>query len=159
MSRVGLLFFVISIVPAAGFGQAADNAGTAGVAKEVFATIAKWGEAVRGRNTQLLDEIFEDNVIITTFDGKTRGKLGELELFKPDPNIRTLRVKNEDVKVRVFGNTAIATGECRLSYVRDQKLMNTTFRFTASFVKDKARWQVVALHTSQPSQSGGGRAL
>jgi ketosteroid isomerase-like protein len=152
MHKIILGLLSVLIVPAASFGQAAEGPDTTGVAKEVFATIAKWGEGVRARNTKALNEVFEDNVIITTYDGKTRGKMAELELLKPDPNVRTLGVKNEDVKVRVFGNAAIATGECRINYVRDQKMMNTTFRYTASFVKEGGRWQVVALHTSQPTK-------
>ncbi len=151
--RKNIFFIVIMLcLPAAAFGQAAGYTDSTGVAKEVFATIAKWGEAVRGRNTKTLNEIFEENVVITTYDGKTRGKLAELELLKPDPKIRTLSVKNEDIKVRVFGNAAIATGECRINYVSSEKLMNTAFRYTASFVKEDGRWQIVALHTSRPSQ-------
>ncbi len=146
------LIVVMLCMPAAAFGQAAGYTEATGVAKEVFATIAKWGEAVRGRNTKTLNEIFEDNVVITTYDGKTRGKVAELELLKPDPSIRTLSVKNEDIKVRIFGNAAVATGECRINYVSSEKLMNTAFRYTAAFIKEDGRWQIIALQTSRPSQ-------
>ncbi len=152
MRKSILLLLVVLAVPTWGFGQAAGYRSDTGVAKEVFATIAKWGEAVRARNTKTLDEIFEENVVITTYDGKTRGKLAELELLKPDPKIRTLSVKNEDIKVRIFGNAAVATGECRINYVSSEKLMNTAFRYTATFTKEEGRWQIVALHTSRPSQ-------
>ncbi len=152
MRKSILLLVVFLAAPALSFGQAAGYQSDTGVAKEVFATIAKWGEAVRARNTKTLDEIFEENVVITTFDGKTRGKVAELELLKPDPKIRTLSVQNEDIKVRVFGNAAVATGESRINFVQDQKLMNTAFRYTAAFVKEDGRWQIIALHTSRPSQ-------
>ena len=147
---IWLLLAVLS-VPVSGYSQAAGYSSETGVAKEVFATIAKWGEAVRARNTQTLAEIFEENVVITTHDGKTRGKNEELELLKPRPDFRGISVKNEDIKVRVFGNAAVATAECRMAYVSGEKLMNTVFRYTASFVKEDGRWQIVALHTSRPS--------
>lgn len=146
------LLLVVLAVPAAAWGQAAGYSSETGVAKEVFATIAKWGEAVRARNTKTLEEIFEENVVITTFDGKTRGKAEELELLKPRPDFRGISVKNEDIKVRVFGNAAVATAECRMAYVSGDKLMNVAFRYTASFYKADGRWQIVALHTSRPGQ-------
>ena len=65
MRKIILLLLVFLAAPAGGFGQAAGYSSDTGVAKEVFATIAKWGEAVRARNTKTLDEIFEDNVVIT----------------------------------------------------------------------------------------------
>lgn len=133
-------------------GQAESETTNREVGQEVIATIAKWGEAVRSRNTKVLDEIFEDNAIITNFDGSTRTKAAELELLKPDPANRTLSVKNEDLKVRVFGSAAVATAECRMAYVRNERLMNTNFRYTATFVRDKGRWRIVALHTSRPAQ-------
>ncbi len=151
MRKTIFLLLAVMAVPAGAFGQAAGYSSETGIAKEVFATIAKWGEAVRSRNTKTLDEIFEDNAVITTFDGKTRGKSEELDLLKPRPDFRGISVKNEDIKVRVFGDTAVATAECRMAYVSGQKLMNTAFRYTAYFVKQDGRWQIVALHTSRPS--------
>ena len=132
-------------------GQADSETTSREIGQEVIAVIAKWGEAVRSRNSKVLNEIFEDNAIITSFDGSTRTKAAELELLKPDPGNRTLSVKNEDIKVRVFGSAAVATAECRMAYVRNEKLMNTIFRYTAAFVRDKGSWRIVALHTSRPS--------
>ena len=152
MRKSFLLLFVLLMMPAAAWSQAAGYASETGVAKEVFATIAKWGEAVRARNTKSLGEIFEENAVITTYEGKTRGKKEELELLKPRPDFRGISVKNEDIKVRVFGNAAVATAECRMAYVSGERLMNVAFRYTASFAKEDGRWQIVALHTSRPSQ-------
>ena len=151
MRKIIFLVLVVVALPIGAWAQAAGYSSETGVAKEVFATIAKWGEAVRARNTKTLEDIFEENAVITTFDGKTRGKTQEIELLKPRPDFRGISVKNEDIKVRVFGNAAVATAECRMAYVSGDKLMNTVFRYTASFVKEDGRWQIVALHTSRPS--------
>jgi len=151
--RTIIAVFVVGVALAVNaLGQADSETTSEEVGKEVIATIAKWGEAVRSRNTKVLDEIFEENAVITNFDGTTRTKAAELELLKPDPANRTLSVKNEDVKVRVFGSAAVATAECRMSFVRNQKLMNSNFRYTAAFVRDKGRWRIVALHTSRAAQ-------
>lgn len=42
--------------------------------REVFAAITKWADAVRSRDMKALDSLFEEDLIITNFDGTTRGK-------------------------------------------------------------------------------------
>ncbi|CAN5457166.1 hypothetical protein BH18ACI3_BH18ACI3_06800 [soil metagenome] len=117
--------------------------------REVFAVITKWADAVRSRDMKALDSLFEEGLIITTADGKTRGKKEELELLKPNPEIRTVSIRNEDVKVRVFGEAAVATGLNKMQLVNAGKDVNLAFRYTAVFVKKEGRWQLAALHTAR----------
>lgn len=121
--------------------------------REVFATIAKWADAVKNRNAKELDSLFEENLIITTADGQTRGKKEELEILKPNPEMRTVSVKNDDVKVRIFGQTAVATGLNRMHFVNAGKDVRIAFRYTAVFVNKDGRWQLVALHTAPFTQT------
>ncbi len=121
--------------------------------REIFAVITKWADAVRDRDTKALDNLFEEDLIITTADGRTRGKKEELEILKPNPAIRTVSIKNEDVKVRVFGNAAVATGLNKMHLVNAGKDVKTAFRYTAVFVKLEGRWQLVALQTARPPQA------
>ena len=119
------------------------------VAREVFATVAMWADAVRSRDIKTLDKIFEDHMVITTYDGQTRGKAEELEILKPDLNIKTIAVNNEDMKVRVFGKAAVVTALTKMHFVIDKKDVNAAFRYTAVFVKEDGRWQIVALQTAR----------
>ncbi len=136
----------IFVVPA--YSQAvAEGVPATKESHEVFATISKWADAVRDRDTKALDALFEEGLIITTADGKTRGRAEELELFKPNPQIKTRMIKNEDVKVRVFGQTAVATGLNRMDMLNGDREVRTAFRYTAVFLNKYRRWQLVALHT------------
>ena len=89
-------------------GAVVINAQTPGPMKidqgeaEVMATIARWADAVRDRDMKALEQLFEDEMIVTAFDGTTRGKKQELEVLKPDANVKTVSVSNEDIRIRRF---------------------------------------------------------
>ncbi len=119
---------------------------------EIFATITKWADAVRRRDTKALESIFEEGLIVSTFDGKTRGRAEELEILKPGGDLKTVSVNNEDVKVRFFENTAVVTALTRMKFLIGEKESQTAFRYTAVFVKKDGRWQLAALHTARPQQ-------
>ena len=116
---------------------------------EVMATIARWADAVRDRDQKALDQLFEDEMIVTAFDGTMRGKQAELDVLKPDANVRTLTVTNEDIRIRRFEKTAIATATTRMEFLISEKPVKTAFRYTAVFVKKENRWQIVALQTTR----------
>lgn len=120
-------------------------------AHEVFATLTKWADAVKARDQKTLESIFAEGLIITPADGRVRGKKEELELYKPNPGLRTLAVTNEDVKVRFFGNAAVVTGLTKMQQKLNERDIAAAFRFTAVFTKEDGRWQLVALHTGRAS--------
>src|SRR5688572_27688296 len=70
--------------------------------KVIFATLVRWADAVRDRDLKTLDALFADDVIITLTDGQTRGKAQELDAFRPDRNVKTTSIVNEDVSVKMF---------------------------------------------------------
>lgn len=121
-------------------------------AKEIFSAIAKWADAVRDRDTKALDKIFETDLIITTFDGKTRGKAEELEILKPGGDLKTVSVANEDIKVRIFDKTALVTALTRMRFIIGEKTTEAAFRYTAVFLKKDGRWQIIALQTARLPQ-------
>lgn len=126
-------------------------------AKEIFAAIAKWADAVRDRDTKALDKIFEADLIITTYDGKTRGKAEELEVLKPGGDLKTVSVNNEDVKVRIFDKTAVVTALTRMKFVIGEKETQAAFRYTAVFIKKEGRWQIIALQTARVPQQASSK--
>lgn len=118
---------------------------------QVMATIARWADAVRDRDTKALEQLFEDEMIVTAFDGTTRGKKEELEILKPDANVKTVSVSNENIKIRRFDKTAVATALTRMEFLIAEKPVKTVFRFTAVFVEKDGRWQIAALQTTRAS--------
>jgi len=123
--------------------------------REIFTTIAKWADAVRDRDIKALDSLFEEDLIVTTGDGRTHGKKEELESMKPVANLRTVSIKNDDIKVRIFGQAAVATALNGMHLVIAGKDVRMSFRYTAVFVNKDGRWQLAALQITTPVKSPG----
>jgi len=119
--------------------------------EEVLAVIAKWADAVRDRDMKMLDSIFAEDLIITTYDGKVRGKKEELEVLKPNADVKTVSVVNEDVQIKIYGNVAVVTALTRMQFVIVGKETPVVMRYTAVFAKQDNRWQMTALQTSRVS--------
>ena len=121
--------------------------------QEIIAMIAKWAEAIRDRDQKALGAILDDEVIVTTHEGKTRGKAQELEALKPNPNIRYSSVDNEDVTMKLFGDIAVVTGlrKMRIAGARTESRLN--LRYTAVFAKRDGEWLIVALQTARVPQT------
>lgn len=122
-------------------------------AAEVMATLAVWADAVRDRDAKALELLFADDLVITTHDGKVRGKKEELEVLKPNPNLETVAIENEDVGIKVFGDAAVVTALTKMRFVASGKESQVAMRYTAVFVKRDGRWQIVALQTARVPQT------
>lgn len=117
--------------------------------KEVFAVVAKWSEAVRSRDERELRNVFETDLVITAWDGKTRGKAEEIALLTAKSESTIVSIVNEEMKVRAFGDTALVTARTKMRTVANRKDAFTVFRFTAMLLKRDERWQIIALQTSR----------
>lgn len=123
-----------------------------GAEQEIRTTVHKWAEAVVGRDMVFLEKLFADDLFITTYDGKTRGKAEELAILKPSPDVKTVSVVNEDLRVKVYGKTAVVTATTKMHFVIAGRDVHTALRYTAVFVKKQDRWQMAALQTARAPQ-------
>ncbi|HMQ02497.1 MAG TPA: nuclear transport factor 2 family protein [Pyrinomonadaceae bacterium] len=123
------------------------------IGREIMETITTWADAVRDRDAKRLDAILAEDAVITTLDGKVRGKAEEMEAMKPDQNLRASAVTNEDVGVKVFGEVGVVTALTRMKFVSNGAESNIAMRYTAVFVKRDGRWQIVALQTARAPQT------
>lgn len=149
MKSLTLIFALIIFTHLPGYSQSVPlSEAEVKAGKEVLETVARWGDAVKNNDTKMLDILFRDDLVITTFDGRVRGKSEELEILKPSENVRTTAVTNDNLVVRVYGNTAIVTGIAKMEFLASGKTSQAAFRYTAVFVKENKGWQLAALHTS-----------
>ena len=72
--------------------------------REVSDTIKQWADLILKRDMTALAKILADDIIITDYTGKIRGKAEELDILKPMPHVKTVSVDNEDVKIKIYGN-------------------------------------------------------
>jgi uncharacterized protein (TIGR02246 family) len=122
--------------------------------REVSDTVKQWAASIVSRDMNALAKILADDVVITDYNGKVRGKKEELEILKPSPDVKTISVENEDVNIKVRGKTAIVTALTIMLFNIGSRDTAVSMRYTAVFVKRERRWQIVALQTSRiPGQN------
>ncbi len=136
-------FVMLACIPTLGQPQSSTKPGA-----EIMATLAKWADAVRDRDLKTLDALFAEDLIITTYDGKTRGKKEELEILKPNPDVKAVSVVNEDVSVKLYGDVAVVTALTKMQVIAGKETP-VALRYTAVLVKQDNRWQMVALQTAR----------
>jgi ketosteroid isomerase-like protein len=139
-------FFVIALIL---LGFAIVSAQTGRIEREVFAVNKAWADAQVKGDLEALDKIFHDDLIVTSGNGTIRDKKGELADLKPAPDFKTYFFNTEDVRVKVYGKTAVVTGHAkwRINY-KGQDADNER-RYTSVYVKQNGRWQMVALQVTR----------
>ena len=100
-----------------------------------------------------LDRIRSDDFVITTADGRLMNK-AQARVALDD--FARSRYEHDDVRVRVYGETAVATGRISMQGSFRGHARNDQSRFTRIFVKREGRWQLVANQLTripQPKQT------
>jgi ketosteroid isomerase-like protein len=123
--------------------QAKEQGNTAsGVEKAVTGMEQEWAAASKAGNADAVAPMLADGFINTDSDGTVHDKAETLARFKT-ATWETNEIS--DVKVAVFGNTAIATGDWRGKGTSQGKAVDAHERWTDTWVKmANGKWQCVA---------------
>ena len=116
--------------------------------KAVAALEQQWLQSQKTNNPDLVAPLLADKYVGTSSDGKVNNRAQELADAKAT---KYTSMKYEDVKVTVFGDTAIATGGSRSKGTdASGKPMDTHSRWTDTWVKmPNGKWQCVASQASR----------
>jgi ketosteroid isomerase-like protein len=117
--------------------------------REVSETVKQWADSIVSRDMDALGRILADDIVITDYNGKVRGKKEELEILKPSPDVKTISVENEDVKIKVHGKTSVVTALTIMLFNIGGRDTAMSMRYTAVFVKRARRWRIIALQTAR----------
>jgi ketosteroid isomerase-like protein len=120
---------------------------TDGTAKAVAALEARWLESQKTNNPALIAPSLADKFVSTSSDGKMSSKADWAATAK---STKYSSADYSDLKVTVFGGTAIATGIERLKGTDGSgKPVDVNERWTDTWVKmPSGKWQCVASHQS-----------
>ena len=137
-------FLGLVLLVSAASSQAQETAGTE---KTVAALEQKWLQSQKTNNPDLLAPLLADKFVSTGEDGKVTDKaatLAEAKATKFDS------AAYDNLKVTVFGETAIATGDFKAKGTdASGKPLDVHVRFTDTWVKmPNGQWQCVATHDS-----------
>lgn len=138
------LMMMMALIIAA---QAKDSKMAGGTEKAVAALEQKWVEGSKASNPDMIAPLLADGFINTGSDGKMIGKAESLAHAKA---AKWESSEISDVKVTLFGNTAVATGEWMGKGTdQDGKAVDTHERWTDTWVNmGGGKWQCVASQSS-----------
>jgi ketosteroid isomerase-like protein len=149
-----LLIIALSVVLSSSLAlaQAAKPEQNSAGEKAVTQLVHEWLDALVKNDLNALDRIIGDDYIITNSDGSVLGKQQDLEPLKAGLKFESATV--EDLKVRVYNDTAVATGVTTFKGDFKGRAFTARERFTDVWVKRDGRWQAVASQESRlPKQA------
>jgi ketosteroid isomerase-like protein len=106
-----------------------------------------WNEAQVNRDSASLDALVAERFVNTEYDGEVSDKAKFLADIK-DPLFKPTAANIQDVKVNIFGETAIITGIYHTKGTYQGKAYDHLGRFTDTWISEHGKWLCVASHTS-----------
>lgn len=108
------------------------------------------GQANIKRDKAFFERVEADEFIFTDSGGGTTTKAEDVaSLDKPPGEFRLVSYDVDQMKVSIYGKTAVVTGLVTSTYNGGGRESVIRTRFTDTFVKRDGRWQIVAGHSSR----------
>ena len=107
-------------------------------------------EALVKEDAAVLDHLWSNDLVFTFPNGKVSNKAQRLAGQKPaaQPSQSESRTSNDEVKVFLYGNTAVVTVRSTWSGKANNQAYSSQFQATHVWAKQQGRWQLVAAHVS-----------
>jgi len=99
--------------------------------------------ALVSKDYAYLDKVLAEDLYYCHSNGLIDNKTSFIQSIK-DGKLTYQEMVPEELKVRVYGKTAVITGLCSAKVLSNGQQINTRFRFTDVYVKNKAGWQIVS---------------
>jgi CubicO group peptidase (beta-lactamase class C family)/ketosteroid isomerase-like protein len=110
-------------------------------------------QAMLRSDVSSLDTLLADDVTILWGDGTADNKASALELFRSG-RLRYTQLEYDDTQVRLYGNSAVVTGQARLKMQADGREESYTVRVTRIYAEQQGRWRMVASQTTRVLPGG-----
>lgn len=140
MKRIlgGLIVMILTAVIA--------NAQAGKVEQEILKLEQQWEDALIKADVAVLEKLYADGIIYTHTNAATDDKASYIAKIKSGAS-KYQSIKRDDIKVRVFGDTAIVTCHWLVHSFGGGKEHHTDARYIHVYVKQKGKW-LMAAHQS-----------
>ena len=107
-------------------------------------------DALVREDAVVLDRLWSNDLVFTFPNGKVSNKAQRLAGQKPaaQPSQSESAISNDEVKVFLYGNTAVVTVLSTWSGKENNQAYSSQFQATHVWVKQEGQWQLVAAHVS-----------
>jgi len=124
--------------------QSMAQGANAAAEQEVRQTIEKYRKALLQKDAATLERIWADDYTFTNGAGEIHSKADRLANLKSGATSLDSISEEEDMKVRVYGNVAVATSRVTIKGQYSGKQTSGQYRSIHVWVKGAAGWQLVA---------------
>jgi ketosteroid isomerase-like protein len=118
------------------------------VEAELIALENAWAKAYLDRDVKTLDRLEADDWLYTSADGKLISKAQDIADVSSG-TYQATEFKMSDLKVRVYGDTAVITGRQTEVATMSGKDASDQFRITDVWLKRNGQWGCIASHLSR----------
>jgi ketosteroid isomerase-like protein len=141
-----IIYVAILTVALLSFGrqQSAAQGADAAAEQEVRQAIKKYRTALLQRDAATLEQIWTDDYTFTNGAGETHSKAQRLANLKSGATALDSISQEEEMKVRVHGNVAVATGRVTIKGQYSGKQASGQYQSINVWVKGAAGWQLIA---------------
>jgi hypothetical protein len=106
-----------------------------------------WNKAYTHGDVEPLDELLDDDLIVTMTDMAVMNKTRSIALLRSG-HLKFPRYNTSDLRIRVYHDSAVVTGRLQRTRTVNGNNFDDDWRFTKVYVRRSGRWQVVAWHAS-----------
>jgi ketosteroid isomerase-like protein len=117
------------------------------VSAEIMALENAWTEAEVHNDPAAIEKILADTIVVTQPDGSIQTK-AEMVAYVRDKSNHWDTVVSENMKVHVYGDTAVVTGTYHEKGTSGGKPFENRGLFTDTWMRRNGKWQCVAGHDS-----------
>lgn len=111
--------------------------------EELLKANREYDQALVRGDAVALDRLYSEEFVYTTPDGEVRNKAQQLA-FTRSGDLKLEFGQSDDVRVQLYGNTAVMTGRFTAKGKLIVKNIDIRERYTAVWVKRSGRWRLVA---------------
>jgi ketosteroid isomerase-like protein len=118
------------------------------VHKQIEALETEWCNAEIHNNVNEMDHLLADDYIGISANGTVATKAQELAQRKAG-TVRIESLTLSDLKVRVYGDTAVVTSKAELTGTNGQSDISGNYRYTRVYNKRLGKWKIVSFEASR----------
>ena len=142
------LVAIAALYLALGQGIANNKAANINVQEELKKLENDRAQAVLKGDTATLDRMTADDYTVINISGQLLTKAQVLEAIKSG-DLKYDQLENNDIQVRVYGDTAVLTGRTTQKGQFKGKDISGQTRFTRVYLKQHGKWQAVAFQATR----------
>jgi ketosteroid isomerase-like protein len=116
--------------------------------KEIEALEQRWRDAIISNNVSEMDHLLAEDYIGISANGTVETKAQALALRKAG-TVRITQLDLNDLKVRVYGDTAVVTSTAELAGTNGQSDISGNYRYTRVYNRRLGQWKIVSFEASR----------